>query len=100
MEISISEKLWDRIQQKVDSGDYPSVEVVLTNAMILLDHHDALAVELTDSPEVRARIAEGVADLKNGRYTTYTDETLHELFDDVKRRGRERRAARYRWLVG
>ena len=85
MEISISEKLWARIQQKVDSGDYPSVEVVLTNAMIHLEYHDALAIELTDSPEVRDRIAEGIADLKNGRYKTYTDETLHELFDDVKR---------------
>lgn len=85
MEISISEKLWARIQQKVDSGEYPSVEVVLTNAMIHLEYHDALAIELTDSPEVQAKIAEGVADLKNGRYTTYTDETLHELFDDVKR---------------
>ena len=85
MEISISEKLWARIQQKVDSGDYPSVEVVLTNAMIHLEYHDALAIELTDSPEAWAKIEEGVADLKNGRYTTYTDETLHELFDDVKR---------------
>lgn len=100
MEISISEKLWDRIKQRIDSGDYPSVEAVLTSAMINLEYHDETTIELTDSPEVRAKVAQGVADLKNGRYQTFTKETLHELFDDIKRRGRERRQARYRWLVG
>lgn len=44
-------------------------------------------------PEVYAMVQEGVEALKNGDYVEYTDETLHELFDDIKRRGRERRAS-------
>ncbi len=100
MEISVSEELWGRIQQKVDSGAYPSVGVVLTNAMIHLDDHDAFVTEATDSPEVRGMIADGAEDLKNGRYTAYTKETLPELFEDIIRKGREELDARYRWLVG
>lgn len=41
-------------------------------------------------PEVYAMVREGVEALENGDYVEYTDETLHELFDDIKRRGRER----------
>ena len=100
MEISISDELWARIKQKVDDGSYPSVEVVLTNAMIHLYDHDDFAAAVTDTPEVQAMIEEAEEALKNGDYKTYTSETLWELFEDVIRRGRERREARHKWLVG
>ena len=98
MDISISEKLWARIKQKVDCGYYPSVEIVLENAMFHLDEADEAAS--IDSPEIRAKVQAGIDDLRNGRYTVYTKETLHELFEDIKRRGRERRKSRNQWLVG
>ena len=44
-------------------------------------------------PEVHAMVLEGIKDLENGDYVEYTDDTLHELFEDVKRRGRERWAS-------
>lgn len=44
-------------------------------------------------PEVYAMVREGVKDLESGNYLEYTDETLHELFDDIRRRGRERWAS-------
>ena len=44
-------------------------------------------------PEAYAMVREGVEALENGDYVEYTDETLHELFDDIKRRGRERWAS-------
>ena len=100
MEITISDELWARIKQKVDDGSYPSVEVVLTNAMIRLYDHDEFATAVTDTPEVQAMIEEAEEALKNGDYTEYTSETLWELFEDVKRRGRERWEARHKWLVG
>ena len=100
MEITISDELWARIKQKVDSGAYPSVEVVLTNAMIHLEESDNFGDEVSALPEVQAKIEEGLDDLRNGRYTIYNDETLKEFFENVKRRGRERRESRHRWLVG
>lgn len=100
MEITISDELWARIKQKVDSGAYPSVEIVLLNAMIHLEESDKFADEVLASPEVQAKIEEGLDDLRNGRYTTYTSETLWELFEDIKQRGRERWEARHKWLVG
>lgn len=45
-------------------------------------------------PEVYAMVREGVEELKNGDYVEYTDENLHELFEDVKGRGRERWASK------
>ena len=45
-------------------------------------------------PEVYAKVREGVDALKNGDYVEYTDENLHEFFDDIKRRGRERWASK------
>ena len=45
-------------------------------------------------PEVHAMVLKGVEDLKNGDYVEYTDENLHEFFEDIKRRGRERWASK------
>ncbi len=94
MTISISEKYLQHIRQLVDSGRYPSADDVIARALALLEERDladsdpAIAAELA---EIRAKVMAGVDDLRNGRYTVYTKENLHELFDDVKRRGRERR---------
>ena len=44
-------------------------------------------------PEVHAMVLEGIKDIENGDYVEYTDDTLHELFEDVKHRGRERWAS-------
>lgn len=44
--------------------------------------------------ELRAAVAEGDDDLANGRYTDYTDETLPQLVEDIKREGRALREKR------
>jgi hypothetical protein len=63
---------------------------VIAKALELLDESDeALARELA---EVRAKVQEGIEQLGRGKCVEYTDETLHELFEDVKRRGRQRLA--------
>src|SRR5438552_18617056 len=41
------------------------------------------------SEELRAAIDQGAADIEAGHYTDYTEDTLHQLFSDVRRRGRE-----------
>ena len=91
MNILIRDQDAERIQQKVASGMYPSPDAVIAKALALLDEHDdKLYAELS---EVRKMVQEGVEALKNGDYVEYTDENLHEFFEDIKRRGRERRAS-------
>jgi len=46
-------------------------------------------MEKEDLQELRAAIAEADAEIEAGQYTDYTEETLHDLFVDIKRRGRE-----------
>ena len=90
MEISVSEQQFDHIRKKVDAGQYPSTEAVIAKALDLLDQYDeTMSKELS---EIGAKVREGVDALRDGDYTDYTDETLQELFEDVKRRGRARRS--------
>lgn len=44
--------------------------------------------------ELRVEVQKGLDDIARGDYTEYDDTTLHELFADIKARGRERLAAR------
>jgi hypothetical protein len=46
-----------------------------------------------DLKRTLAFVAEGLADMDTGEYEEFTDENLHELFDGVAARGRERLAA-------
>lgn len=57
---------------------------------ILLDEHDESVSEEVDG--LRVEVQRGVEALRSGNYTEYTDETLRDLFDKVKSRGREQRA--------
>ena len=92
MEISISQQNLDHIKRKVESGVYQSPDAVMAKALGLLDEHDeSLAKELD---ALAARVQDGIDALENGDSTEYTDDTLHELFDEVKQRGRELRATR------
>ena len=81
MNIAISEELVERIEHKVKSGYYPSADAVVDKALELLDKHDQ---------DLRAFVQEGIDALENGDYVEYTDENLHELVEDVHRRGLER----------
>ena len=80
MNISISKELAERIEHKVESGYYSSADAVIDKALELLDEHDQ---------DLRAFIQEGIDALENGDYVEYTDENLHEFFEDVHRRGLE-----------
>ncbi len=92
MEIKISEKYLAHIRQLVDSGRYPSADDVMARALGLLEERDladtdpAIEKELAD---IRAKVMEGVDDLRNGRHTKY--ETAAQLVADIKKKGRERR---------
>ena len=88
MEISINSQHIDHIRQKVESGIYQSPDAVMAKALGLLDEHDKSVAEELDG--LRVEVQRGVDALRSGDYTEYTDETLRDLFDEVKSRGRER----------
>ena len=88
MKISISEELVKRIQWKVDAGLYSCADEVVEWALDLLDQRD-VAVAM-----VRDMVQEGIDDFEAGRYTTYTEETLDNLVEDVKRRALDRLESR------
>lgn len=95
MEITISEKYLAHISMLVESGRYPSADAVIARALGLLEERDladsdpAIAAELA---EIRAKVMQGVDDLRNGRYTKY--ESREELVEDIRKRGIERRERR------
>ena len=92
MEISIDQQHIDHIRRKVESGVYQSPDAVIAKALGLLDEHDeSVAEELTG---LRVEVQRGVEALRSGDCTEYTHEALSELFDEVKRHGREQRATR------
>ena len=69
-----------------------AAEATFRWAWAQVDPDDAeMVAELRDFEE---KIYEGIDALDNGDYRTYTRETHHELIEDVKRRGLERRQLR------
>ncbi len=90
MEVAINSELLKRIQWKVDAGIYPSADEVVERALDLLDVYD---VEIA---KIRDLVQEGLDDFAAGRYTTYTEDTLDNLVEDVKRRSLEKLKSRNR----
>ena len=78
MEVTISEKLLKRIQWKVEAGIYGSPDEVVEHALDLLDQRD-VAVAM-----VRDLVQEGIDDIENGRYKTYSSENRDEMLEDIK----------------
>ena len=88
MKIEIRPELAERIQRLVDSDKYTSVGAVVERAICLLEEDEAEYEK--ELAKVRAMLKEAEENVKRGEYVEYTDENLHEFFEDVKRRGRER----------
>ena len=88
MKIDISPELTERIQRKIESGEYSSPHAVLSEALQALEERD------DGTAAVRAIVQEGIDSLESGDFTVYTKENLHELFDEVKREGRLMRKRR------
>ena len=93
MEISLNEKNQEHIRWKVESGAYGSPDDVIARALELLDEHDKeLARELAD---LRAKVGEGIDQLRSGQYAVYDEQGLEELKGRIKGEGRVRRAERH-----
>lgn len=90
MEVRLTEKQEELIRQAVADGRYPSPEAAVQQALAWWEEEESARVELIASLE------EAEADFEAGRGTTYTEETLPDLIEEIKREGRALLAARSR----
>jgi putative addiction module CopG family antidote len=87
MEVQLTRELQAFIERSVQSGRFSSPDDAVREAVELLERREA------DLQRTRAFVAEGLADLDAGAYEEFSDENLHELFDGIAARGRERLTA-------
>ncbi|MBL8793010.1 MAG: type II toxin-antitoxin system ParD family antitoxin [Planctomycetia bacterium] len=84
MNVSLTPELEDFVTQKVASGMYQTASEVVREALRLLHDRDERQRQLT------VDLDKGIDQVRQGKTTQLTDETVQ----DIKSRGRARRAAR------
>ena len=82
MNVSISPQLEEWIQEKVQSGYYQTASEVIREALRLLREKEQFREIKIE--ELRKRIAAGIDDLENGRFTDFDQSTI----DEIKMKGR------------
>jgi antitoxin ParD1/3/4 len=90
MDISLPPELEQLIQAKVASGRYESVSEVIEEALRLFVEQDDRGRDNLE--ELRAEIRIGLDQLNRGEAKVYDDESLKDLFTQIKTRGRKRLA--------
>jgi hypothetical protein len=79
MDVELSLQTQQRIQGLLAVGSYSSAKEVVDAGVMLLD--------------LKIKVQKGVDDIDEGRSISFeTNEQLHDYFDDVKKRGRDRLA--------
>lgn len=76
------------LNRKMESGLYQSEDDVIDSALRLLDERDLYF------QEIKEKVQLGIEQIANGEYVEYTDETLHELFNEIEEEGLKRMEAR------
>jgi antitoxin ParD1/3/4 len=88
MNVSLTPELERLVQEKVASGLYQTASEVVREGLRLLKERDDSQTAL------REAIQEGLTQLETGKYQEYTADTLADLAQAVKDRGRQRLAER------
>jgi antitoxin ParD1/3/4 len=88
MNVSLTPELEKLVQEKVASGLYQTASEVVREGLRLLKERDDRQTAL------REAIQEGLTQLGTGKYQEYTADTLADLAQAVKDRGRQRLAER------
>jgi antitoxin ParD1/3/4 len=90
MEVQLTPDHEAFIARSVQTGRFSSADEALRAAVELLERRE------TELQAVRVFVQEGLDDLDAGNCEAFTDENLHELFDGIQSRGRQRLAAERR----
>jgi len=88
MNVSLTPELEKLVQEKVASGLYQTASEVVREGLRLLKERDDRQTAL------REAIQEGLTQLETGKYQECTTDTLADLAQAVKDRGRQRLAER------
>ena len=86
MNISLTPELEQLVSDKVKTGLYQTASEVVREGLRLLRERDQRVEAL------RRDIRAGFEAVERGDYSDYDEDTIHELSDDVKARGRKRLA--------
>ena len=92
MNVSLTPKLEELIHQKVSSGLYNSASEVVREALRLLEEQDRLREMRLE--ELRKEIALGIEQIDRGQYTVFDEDSLKNLLEEVRTKGREKLAQR------
>lgn len=87
MEVKLTADQEFFIQRAVEQGRYRSAEEAVRDAMTRWEEQERQRVELTTD------VGRAETDLKSGRYSDYTDDTLPVLAEELKREARAMRAS-------
>lgn len=90
MTVSLTPEQEAYIQKLLDSKQFSSVQHVIDYSLRSLHVEDDLYDSEAFSNLLRAKLQESEEDIQQGRVRSYSKENLHELFDDIQRRGIER----------
>jgi predicted transcriptional regulator len=92
MHIEISEGLTRRLEQcaRETGQDIDAVIQEALEARVTLEEQSVRNLDGWTDEALRAELQEGIDDLACGQYTEYDDSSLPQLFEEIKKRGRER----------
>jgi len=88
MTFSLTPELEQLVQQKVESGLYPSASEVIHAALRLLEERDRARQARRN--RLREEIAIGIEQIDRGEYTSYDEHSLGTLVDRVRSEGRKK----------
>lgn len=90
MTISLTPEQEAYVQRLIDSKQFKSVQHVIDYSLHVLQLEDDLYDSDAFSNLLRTKLEESEEDIRQGRVRRYKKENLHELFDDIQKRGMER----------
>jgi len=82
MNVSLTPELEQFVNSQVECGSFPSPTHVIANGLKLLkERTERRELRLQ---ELRAKIESGIEQLETGAFTDYDEDSLDELFDEVR----------------
>ncbi len=88
MTVELTREQEQLIERQLKSGRFSDKAEVIAKALALLERHGAAVAD------VQADIREGLDDLFSGRSRDYSQDSVRELAEDIKQRGRVLKAKR------